>query len=119
MDSSLESARDISDIVKSCLSILACWAMLSSVSFFMATSDGVIVCRCCVPWVVIVFAWMEWIVCAYVGVVLMLLLCLLLLCADCVVVFAVVLELVLFDVLSELSDDVLFAFASLDMLIVV
>ena len=49
----------------------------------------------------------------------MLLLCLLLLCADCVVVFAVVLELVLFDVLRELSDDVLFALASLDMLIVV
>ena len=65
------------------------------------------------------FAWMEWIFCAYVGEMLVLLLCLLLLCADCVVVFAVVLELVLLDVLRELSDDVLFALASLDMLIVV
>ena len=49
----------------------------------------------------------------------MLLLCLMLLCADCVVVFAVVFELVLFDVLRELSDAVLFALASFEMLIVV
>ena len=48
----------------------------------------------------------------------MLLLCLMLLCADCVVVFAVVFELVLFDVLRELSA-VLFALASFEMLIVV
>ena len=48
LDSSLESARVISSIVKSCLSILACWAMLSSVSFLMAISESVFACRCCV-----------------------------------------------------------------------
>ena len=47
LDSSLERARAISDIVNSCLSIRACCTMLLSVSFLIAISESVIVCYCC------------------------------------------------------------------------